>query len=57
MKQELGWVKLAIEDNTITIGVDKGLGVGKSVRQETVVMLVKINLVGLVYVTGYHLQR
>lgn len=55
MRQELGWVKLATEDKAIAVGVDEGLGVGMLVGQETVVILVKINLVGLVYIAGYHL--
>ncbi len=56
MRPELGRVKLGMEDEAIAVGVDEGLGVGMLVGQETVVMLVKINLVGFVYVAGYHLQ-
>ena len=54
MRQGLERVQLEIEAKII--GVDKGLEVEILVGRETVVILVKINIVELVYAARYHLQ-
>ena len=55
MRHKLRRMKLAIKNKIIMIEINKELKMEILVREKMVIMLMKINLVRLVYMASYHL--